>query len=195
MNVANANELRGVRGACRVPCACTATIVHVHGTVAHGTIPINVCQEQNNAKQLVRDWREIVRCPENCGRENLFSFVQQRQRRNLPWRGLADCRIRLRACGDPTSTVRLLSGSASRKRCTLAQQQSKAPAKPASIGSSRVAVQDVADALGISRGTVDRALNGRHGVNPETKLRVLRAAQKLGYRPNLAARYLSSSKP
>ena len=56
-------------------------------------------------------------------------------------------------------------------------------------------VQDVADALGISRGTVDRALNGRHGVNPETKLRVLRAAQKLGYRPNLAARYLSSSKP
>ena len=77
----------------------------------------------------------------------------------------------------------------------MAQQQSKAPAKPASIGSSRVGVQDVADALGISRGTVDRALNGRHGVNPETKLRVLRAAQKLGYRPNLAARYLSSSKP
>jgi LacI family transcriptional regulator len=77
----------------------------------------------------------------------------------------------------------------------LAQQQSKAPAKPASISSSRVGVQDVADALGISRGTVDRALNGRHGVNPETKLRVLRAAQKLGYRPNLAARYLSSSKP
>ncbi len=77
----------------------------------------------------------------------------------------------------------------------MAQQQSKAPAKPASISSSRVGVQDVADALGISRGTVDRALNGRHGVNPETKLRVLRAAQKLGYRPNLAARYLSSSKP
>lgn len=77
----------------------------------------------------------------------------------------------------------------------MAQQQSKAPAKPASVSSSRVGVQDVADALGISRGTVDRALNGRHGVNPETKLRVLRAAQKLGYRPNLAARYLSSSKP
>jgi LacI family transcriptional regulator len=77
----------------------------------------------------------------------------------------------------------------------LAQHQSKAPAKPASISSSRVGVQDVADALGISRGTVDRALNGRRGVNPETKLRVLRVAQKLGYRPNLAARYLSSSKP
>src|SRR5260370_26814249 len=105
MNVDNANELRGVRGACRVPCACTATLkstVHVQDHEAQSTTLIKVCQEQNNAKQLARDWREIVRCPENCGRENLFSFVQQRQRRNLPWRGLADCRIRLRACGDPT---------------------------------------------------------------------------------------------
>jgi hypothetical protein len=59
MNVANANELRGVRGACRVPCACTATTVHVHGTEAQHTTPIKVCQEQNNTKQLARDWREI----------------------------------------------------------------------------------------------------------------------------------------
>ena len=62
MNVANANELRGVRGACRVPCACTATLkstVHVHDTEAEGTTPIKVCQEQNNTKQLARDWREI----------------------------------------------------------------------------------------------------------------------------------------
>jgi hypothetical protein len=47
--------------------------VHVHGTVAHGTTTIKACQEQNNTKQLARDWREIFRCPENCGRENLFS--------------------------------------------------------------------------------------------------------------------------
>jgi LacI family transcriptional regulator, galactose operon repressor len=77
----------------------------------------------------------------------------------------------------------------------LAEHQSKARAKPGPSNSSHVGVQNVADALGISRGTVDRALNGRRGVNPETKLRVLRVAQKLGYRPNLAARYLSSSKP
>jgi LacI family transcriptional regulator len=78
---------------------------------------------------------------------------------------------------------------------SLSKHQSKALAKPGPDKPSHVGVQDVADALGISRGTVDRALNGRHDVNPETKLRVLRAAQKLGYRPNLAARYLSSSKP
>jgi len=81
------------------------------------------------------------------------------------------------------------------KGAHLAEHRSKAPAKPGPNNSSHVGVQDVADALGISRGTVDRALNGRHGVNPKTKLRVLRAAQRLGYRPNLAARYLSSSKP
>ncbi len=58
----------------------------------------------------------------------------------------------------------------------------------------QVGVQGIADALGISRGTVDRALHNRGGVNPRTKRRVLRAAQRLGYRPNLAARYLSSRK-
>jgi LacI family transcriptional regulator len=41
---------------------------------------------------------------------------------------------------------------------------------------------------------VDRALHDRPGVSAVTKRRVIRAAQKLGYRPNLAARYLSSSK-
>lgn len=66
--------------------------------------------------------------------------------------------------------------------------------KPATSGASRVGVQDIADALGISRGTVDRALNEREGVSAETKRQVLRIAEKLGYRPNLAARYLSSSK-
>ena len=41
---------------------------------------------------------------------------------------------------------------------------------------------------------MDRALHDRPGVNAVTKRRVIRAAQKLGYRPNLAARYLSSRK-
>ncbi|HEY6291730.1 MAG TPA: LacI family DNA-binding transcriptional regulator [Terriglobia bacterium] len=56
----------------------------------------------------------------------------------------------------------------------------------------RVGVQDIAKALGISKGTVDRALHNRPGVNRATKRKVLSAARRLGYRPNLAARYLSS---
>jgi LacI family transcriptional regulator len=60
--------------------------------------------------------------------------------------------------------------------------------------SNKVGVQEIGDFLGISRGTVDRALHDRAGVNPATKRKVLQAAEKLGYRPNLAARYLSSSR-
>ncbi len=52
----------------------------------------------------------------------------------------------------------------------------------------------MAEFLGVSRGTVDRALHDRPGVSPATKRKVIRAAEKLGYRPNLAARYLSSRK-
>ena len=51
-------------------------------------------------------------------------------------------------------------------------------------------IQDIARALGISIGTVDRALHGRSGINPTTRTRVLKKAEQLGYRPNLAARTL-----
>lgn len=55
-------------------------------------------------------------------------------------------------------------------------------------------IRDIAEALGVSIGTVDRALNDRPGVNPMTKARVLQMANTLGYRPNLAARFLSSKR-
>ncbi len=55
-----------------------------------------------------------------------------------------------------------------------------------------VGIKDIARALGISTGTVDRALHAKPGVNPLTKARVLSMAESLGYRPNLAARYLKS---
>ena len=58
----------------------------------------------------------------------------------------------------------------------------------------RVTIRDIAQALGVTIGTVDRALHGRRGVNPLTKTRVLQMAQTLGYRPNLAARFLSSKR-
>lgn len=51
-------------------------------------------------------------------------------------------------------------------------------------------IRDIAEALGISIGTVDRALHGRTGVSPRTKARVLRMAEQLGYKPNIAARSL-----
>ena len=51
-------------------------------------------------------------------------------------------------------------------------------------------IKDIAQALGISIGTVDRALHGRSDVSPTTRARVLKKAEQLGYRPNLAARSL-----
>lgn len=55
-----------------------------------------------------------------------------------------------------------------------------------------VTLFDIAEALGVSTGTVHRALHGHAGVNAATKERVLETAKTLGYRPNLAARFLSS---
>ena len=52
----------------------------------------------------------------------------------------------------------------------------------------------IAELAGVSIGTVDRALHGRRGINRETRDRVLAVAKKIGYRPNLAARSLSTRK-
>lgn len=59
---------------------------------------------------------------------------------------------------------------------------------------SQTTLHDIAKALGTSIGTVHRALHNNPGVSPLTKTRVLQAARNLGYRPNIAARYLSSRK-
>lgn len=53
---------------------------------------------------------------------------------------------------------------------------------------------DIADALGISTGTVHRALHNHPGVSAATRNRVLQVSKSLGYRPNLAARFLSQRK-
>jgi LacI family transcriptional regulator len=52
--------------------------------------------------------------------------------------------------------------------------------------------RDIATALKISIGTVDRALHNRGRIDEETKRRVLEAAAAMGYRPNLAASVLAS---
>lgn len=55
-------------------------------------------------------------------------------------------------------------------------------------------IVDIAKALGISTATVSRALHNQQNVTEETRARVLHMAKKLGFRPNLAARYLSSKR-
>jgi LacI family transcriptional regulator len=61
------------------------------------------------------------------------------------------------------------------------------PRKPAGI-------RDIAKAIGVSIGTVDRALHGRPGISEKTRQKILKRAQNLGYRPNLAASLLSSKR-
>lgn len=62
--------------------------------------------------------------------------------------------------------------------------------KPANKSGKAAGIRDIAKALGTSIGTVDRALHGRSGVSARTKARVLRMAEQLGYKPNIAARSL-----
>ena len=62
------------------------------------------------------------------------------------------------------------------------------------MGKPPTTLRDIANALGTSIGSVHRALHDNPGVSPMTKAMVLQMARTLGYRPNLAARYLSSKK-
>ncbi|MCD5408911.1 LacI family transcriptional regulator [Candidatus Bipolaricaulota bacterium] len=57
-----------------------------------------------------------------------------------------------------------------------------------------VTMRDVARAAGVSVNTVSRALAGKPDVSPETRARVLKVAEELGYRPNKLARGLRSNK-
>jgi DNA-binding LacI/PurR family transcriptional regulator len=59
---------------------------------------------------------------------------------------------------------------------------------------SRVSIRDVAREAGVSVTTVSHALNGKGRLNPETRERVREIADRLGYRPNPAARSLVSGR-
>jgi DNA-binding LacI/PurR family transcriptional regulator len=48
--------------------------------------------------------------------------------------------------------------------------------------------RDVARLAGVSQATVSYVLTGKGSISPSTRERVLRAAESIGYRPNLAAR-------
>ncbi len=55
-------------------------------------------------------------------------------------------------------------------------------------------IYDVARLAKVSHQTVSRVLNNNPSIRPETKNRVLKAMESLGYRPSLAARALASSR-
>ena len=55
----------------------------------------------------------------------------------------------------------------------------------------RVTVNDIAKEMNIAQGTVSKALNGRPGVSEKLRKEILEMADKMGFRPNLAARALS----
>lgn len=57
-----------------------------------------------------------------------------------------------------------------------------------------VTLQQIADKAGVSRGTVDRALNNRGRINSEVAERIRKIAEEMGYQPNRAGRALAMSK-
>lgn len=57
-----------------------------------------------------------------------------------------------------------------------------------------VTIRQIAEIANVSRGTVDRALNHRPGVNPQVADRIIKIAKELGYQPNPAAQTLANRK-
>jgi len=55
-------------------------------------------------------------------------------------------------------------------------------------------LEDLAKILGVSKVTISKALRDHSDISDETKIKVKRLAESLGYRPNLNARNLSARK-
>ena len=62
------------------------------------------------------------------------------------------------------------------------------------MNKTRISTTKIAEICGVSQGTVDRALNGRKGIHPETKEKILNVAKEYGYRPNIHARSIAGGK-
>ena len=54
-----------------------------------------------------------------------------------------------------------------------------------------VTLNEIARAAGVSRGTVDRALNNRGRIQPQVAERIRHIAEEMGYTPNANARALA----
>lgn len=57
-----------------------------------------------------------------------------------------------------------------------------------------VTIKEIAEKAGVSRGTVDRVLNNRNGVNEQTAKKVMAIAKQLDYKPNKAGIALAAQK-
>ena len=57
-----------------------------------------------------------------------------------------------------------------------------------------VTLQQIANAAGVSRATVDRALKNRGRINPEVAEKIRRLADEMGYVPNISGRALAFAK-
>lgn len=57
-----------------------------------------------------------------------------------------------------------------------------------------ITAAELARQCGVSRGTIDRALNGRGGINAETYAKVIEMAERFGYRPNPIGQALVSGR-
>jgi len=60
------------------------------------------------------------------------------------------------------------------------------------VQSRPVTIEDVAQAAGVSRQTVSRAINAKGEIQPATRQRILQIADALGYRPSSIARSLAT---
>ncbi|MFC5649161.1 LacI family DNA-binding transcriptional regulator [Paenibacillus solisilvae] len=54
----------------------------------------------------------------------------------------------------------------------------------------KVTSKQIAEICGVTRGTVDRALNNRPGISAETRQKIMKVAEELGYRPHFLAQSL-----
>ncbi len=59
--------------------------------------------------------------------------------------------------------------------------------------SAKIRIKDIAKEAGVSVGTVDRVLHNRGEVKASTKEKILKIADRLNYKPNIAAKVLKSS--
>ena len=58
----------------------------------------------------------------------------------------------------------------------------------------KVTINDVAKAAGVSKGTVDRVLHNRGEVSEQSRAKIMKVIEKLGYIPNMHASLLASRK-
>ena len=57
----------------------------------------------------------------------------------------------------------------------------------------RITIREIADMAQVSRGTVDRVIHDRYGVDPKIRTRVLEIMEQLNYTPNAMARALKGT--